>query len=718
MIIRNIIHIYLTDLKNIAFNWVATVLIIGLAVLPSLYAWFNIASSWDPYSQTSSLSIAVANLDKGTTLRGTSINAGEEIIHSLQDNHSLGWRFTDEASAVKGVRHGDDYAAIIIPKDFSARIGTVLSNEPSKAEIVYYTNEKINAVAPKVTGKGASGIVEEVSKNFIQTANGAIFQIFNELGIELENELPTIKKVENLVFRIESHFPDLNRAMDTAIKDMHTASKLVTESQKSLPILEEIAHNGQEAAGALAEFSQKVSEASMSLEPRVKQDLAILNEAAISVQQVIDRVQQADISPEEVQAHLKEAGERAGVAALIAERISGLFEKLDAAFPGTGAGTAATNLKTISDRWSSLQKSIQNAEDAIKENGEVGAEQLAKLKQLADDTAKLSGEILNRYDTEIGPQISAGLKKTGATAQVVQTELKRALNAVPDVKQLLQHASSGLAAGSKEAVAVQNRLPEAEQQISNLANRFRKLDQGGELQEIIDLLKNNFEQESQFFAEPVLLKENRLYPIPNYGSGMSPFFTTLSLWVGALLLVSLLSVEVHHGEKAYRSIEVYFGRFFTFLTIAFFQALFVTLGDLFILGTYVVNPVWFVLFAIFISSVFMLIVYTLVSVFGNVGKAMAIVLLVLQLAGAGGTFPIQMTPVFFQSLHPYLPFTYAISMMREAVGGILWDIVYRDLIVLMIFAAIAIVVGIGLKGPINRAGNNLVHRARESKIIH
>ncbi|WP_422661424.1 YhgE/Pip family protein [Paenibacillus sp. EC2-1] len=715
---RNIIHIYITDLKNITTNWVATVLILGLAVLPSLYAWFNIASSWDPYSQTSSISIAVANLDQGTSLRGTSINAGEEIIRSLQDNHSLGWRFTDEDSAIKGVRHGDDYAAIIIPADFSARIGTALSKELSKAEIIYYTNEKINAVAPKVTGKGASGIVEEVSKNFIQTANGAIFQIFNELGIELENELPTIKKVENLVFRIESHFPDLNRAMDTAIKDMNSASKLVNESQKTLPILEEIAQKGQKTAEALAGFAQQVSASSESLEPRVKQDLAILNEAAISVQQVISRIQQSDISPEEVKTLLKQGSDRAGEVAHIAERLSELFRKLDKAFPGSGAATAATNLISIRDRWLSLQKGFQDAEVALEQNGEVSAEQLAKLKQLADDVAKVSSEILNRYDSEIGPQISAGLAKTGTMAQTVQTELNRALKAVPDVKQLLQDASSGLAAGSKEALSVQNRLPEAEQQIKNLADRFRKLEQGGELQEIISLLKNNFEKESQFFAEPVVLKENRLYPIPNYGSGMSPFFTTLSLWVGALLLVSLLTVEVHHENINYLSIEVYFGRFFTFLTIAVFQALFVTIGDLFILGTYVVNPVWFVLFAVLISSVFMLIVYTLVSVFGNVGKAMAIVLLVLQLAGAGGTFPIQMTPAFFQSLHPYLPFTYAISMMREAVGGILWDIVQRDLLILMIFAAVAVVVGIGLKGPINRASNHLVRRARESKIIH
>lgn len=657
-------------------------------------------------------------MDAGTTLRGTPINAGREIIHSLEDNHSLGWRFTDRDSAVKGVRRGDDYAAIIIPEDFSARIGTVLTDEPVKAEILYYTNEKINAVAPKVTAKGASGIVEEVSKNFIQTADGTIFRIFNELGIELENELPTIKKVESLVFRIENHFPELNRAMEIAIKDMGTADRLVIQSQKTLPVLENMAQSGQEAAGALAEFAKRAAEASVSLEPRVKQDLAVLNEAAVSVQQGIAVFEQSGISPEEARSRLKEAGERAGEAAKVTERLSELFRQLDTAIPGTGAATGASELKVVNQQWTSLQEVIQNVGNALGQDIEAGAEKLAKLKQLTDDAAKLSASILNRYDSEIGPKVSAGLNRAGTTAQTVQIELNRALKALPDVKEILQHAKTGLAAGSKEAAAIQNRLPEAEQQISKLADRFRKLEQDGELREIIDLLKNNFEQESQFFAEPVVLKENRMYPIPNYGSAMSPFFTTLSLWVGALLLVSLLSVEVHGEGTPFRSREVYFGRFLTFLSISFFQALFVTLGDLFLLGTYVVNPVWFVLSAVIISFVFMVIVYTLVSVFGNVGKAMAIVLLVLQLAGAGGTFPIQMTPAFFQALHPYLPFTYAISMMREAVGGILWDIVYRDLLILLIFAVAALAVGIGLKGPINRVGNGLVRKARESKLIH
>ncbi len=687
-------------------------------MLPSLYAWFNIAASWDPYSQTSGLSIAVANQDAGTTLRGKPVNIGQEIIRSLQNNQSLEWRFTDQNSAIEGVRHGDDYAAIVIPEDFSARIGTVLSDEPVKAEILYYTNEKINAIAPKVTATGASAIVEEVRKNFIKTADGAIFQIFNELGVELENELPAIRKIESIVFRIEKRFPELNQAMETAIKDIGTASTLVTQAKETLPVLEEMARSGEEAAEALAGFAKQTSEASIALEPRIKQDLTVLNEAAVSVQQAITLAQQSGISPEEARSNLNEIGKRAEGIKNAATQLSQLFQRLDSAIPGTGAAGAAADLKRISERWGSIQNVVQTASSAIGQDSNAAESSLAKLKQLADDAAKLSGTLLTKYDSEIGPRISAGFDQAQKTAQTVQTELNRALKALPEVNQILQHAEAGLAAGEQEADVIQNRLPEAEQQISKLADGLRKLEQGGELGEIIELLKNNFEEESQFFAEPVVLKENRLYPIPNYGSAMSPFFTTLSLWVGALLLVSLLSVEVHQQETSFGSTTVYFGRFLTFWTIALLQALFVSLGDIFLLGTFVADPGWFVLFSVLISSVFMLIVYTLTSVFGNVGKAMAIILLVLQLAGAGGTFPIQMTPAFFQVIYPFLPFTYAISMMREAVGGILWDIVSRDALILLIFAAAALMIGVVLKKPINRAGSQLVQKVRESRLIH
>ncbi|MFB4322291.1 YhgE/Pip domain-containing protein [Priestia sp. BR_2] len=714
---KNIIHIYSADIRRIVRNWAAAVIIGGLALLPSLYAWFNIEASWDPYGQTSGVSIAVANLDKGTTLRDQPINLGKEIVESLHRNEKLGWRFTEDSeNAIQGVRRGTDYAAIVIPENFSARIGTVLTNEPVKAQILYYTNEKINAISPKVTAQGASAVVEEVSKNFIKTANGTIFEIFNTLGIEIENQLPAINKVRSLLFRLEKSFPKLNEAVSTAQQDIKLANRLVQQADAALPRLEGIATDGKEMAGALAEFANQAAGASKSLEPALRQDLEVLGAATGTLSQVLDALGQKGIDPKELASRLTVAKERAQTAAQAAARLGKLFKRLGSISPA--AASAAAKLEDIAARWTSAQAALQTIAQAVERGEEAPADSIDKLKKLTDDITGLTDALLSRYDSEIGPAISKAFTKGSDTAKRVQQELTQALASVPDIQRLLQDARKGLKVGGQEVQLAQNRLPEAELRITQLANRLREMEAEGDIQEIIDLLQNNFELESQFFAEPVTLEENRLYPIPNYGSAMSPFFTTLSLWVGALLLVSLLSVDVHDEQRSFRSIEVYFGRYLTFLTIALFQALFVTLGDIYLLGTYVVNPGWFILFALLISCVFMLIVYTLVSVFGNVGKAMAIVLLVLQLAGAGGTFPIQMTPPFFQALHPYLPFTYAISMMREAVGGILWDIVIRDMLLMLVFAAIALVIGIVLKKPINRASSGLIRKAKASKLIH
>lgn len=226
-LMRKIGSIYARDIRNIATNWVAAVIILGLVFLPSLYAWFNIEASWDPYGQTGGIAIAVANNDEGATLRGKQLNLGNEIVASLKKNEKIGWTFVDEKEAMKGVNHGEYYASIIIPADFSAKIATVLTDDPQKADILYYVNEKINAVSPKITSKGATGVIDEVSRNFIKVANGTIFQIFNEIGVELQNELPTIEKVRTLVFKLETMFPELNQAVGVALEDVHKSNDIV-----------------------------------------------------------------------------------------------------------------------------------------------------------------------------------------------------------------------------------------------------------------------------------------------------------------------------------------------------------------------------------------------------------------------------------------------------------------------------------------------------------
>lgn len=715
-LMRKIGSIYARDIRNIATNWVAAVIILGLVFLPSLYAWFNIEASWDPYGQTGGIAIAVANNDEGATLRGKQLNLGNEIVASLKKNEKIGWTFVDEKEAMKGVNHGEYYASIIIPADFSAKIATVLTDDPQKADILYYVNEKINAVSPKITSKGATGVIDEVSRNFIKVANGTIFQIFNEIGVELQNELPTIEKVRTLVFKLETMFPELNQAVGVALEDVHKSNDIVKKAQDNLPIVTQLAKDGEAFTNKLGDFLGKGSEAVEALGPNIKQDLLLLQQTATATQELTGILKDANFDPAVAKAAIDRVSQRLTVAVDVTDRMIGLFEQLNKYTGGKVMPLVIDRLKSVKDRFQQQLTTVGKIRDAI-DKGEKPAQELVdNLNRLSKEAAGFIGDILGRYDSEIQPQILQGIAKAKKTALNAHTVLSEAVKSIPDLQKILGDAAKGLAVGDKELKEIQARLPEVETRIKDLADKIRAFEKEGNLTELIDLLKNNFEKESEFFSEPVQLKENKLFPIPNYGSAMSPFFTTLSLWVGALLLVSLLTVDVH--EPGYKSYQVFFGRYLTFGTLAVMQSLMVTLGDMFILKTYVVDKLWFVLFGMVLSAVFMLIVYTLVSVFGNVGKAMAIVLLVLQLAGSGGTFPIQVTPPFFQAIHPYLPFTYGISMMREAVGGILWDIIMEDLVMMAIYIGITLLIGLALKKVINKSSAKFVSRAKESKLIH
>lgn len=940
---KQIWRIYKTDLRNVAKHWAAIVIVLGLMILPSLYAWFNIKASWDPYGNTKEVPIAVSNQDAGSNLRGKDINIGKEIVDSLKKNKNLGWKFVDEKQAIYGVERGDYYASITIPKDFSEKIATVLDENPKKPELDYYVNEKVNAIAPKITAKGASGITEEISKNFVKTANGEIFKIFNDLGIDLETNLPSIEKVKDLVFKLEAQFPEMNTLMDKALDDATRAEDVVKVAQKELPVVESVMNDGQEALGNLDKFfanndetlknapgtmrnnltvakdvmdkanaftnflmnpgidlsgmkglpefparpdlskmndegykniarninqtvnnvlnsaragtaygksvvnglqngqfdpekaKQDLNAVSENLQGRtdsiaylinvftelqksattdfgqsffqgrvdrltklksgmenankgikdivnvigtgqeVKKDVTdVANQKLDAANGLIDQaekdynetfvadykkavstVDQAKADANEAYDSVKNEYEKAknnleGVIADVNNRgVNGLDSTKVALNDLNGQLQATNNLigdaipvlestnKVLADvnsgknlnggiaKLNKIQNSVQKGIDATNKattlinNGQKPTKEVVEsINEATKNASAQLGDFLATYDSEIVPNFNTAIERTKRMSKNTSQILKEADKKLPDVKKLLEDSSKGLVDGKKKLTDIKAEMPETEKKIKELADKIRDFESEEDLKDIIRLLKNDVEKQSDYFANPVNLKENKLFAMPNYGSAMSPFYTVLALWVGALLMVSLLTVEVHEEGANYKSHEIYFGRLLTFLTIGLSQAFIVSMGDIFLLGTYVVDKFWFVLFSLFIGGVFVCIVYSLVSIFGNVGKSMAIILLVLQVAGSGGTFPIQMTPKFFQAIYPFLPFTYAISAIRETVGGMLWDIVIRDLLVLSVFVVVMIVAALLLKTPINKSSEKFVENAKGSKIIH
>lgn len=709
---RNIVQLYITDLKRIVTNWAALIIILALIALPSLYAWFNIQASWDPYGNTKGIPVAITNEDVGTQLQGQTVNVGDLIVQSLKKNKKLGWTFVDKKKALDMVKHGDAYASILIPKDFSKKMTSILEENPEKPVITYTVNEKINAIAPKITSTGATGIVQQISEEFIKTVSKTVFSIFNELGIELEKDLPDIKNMKNLIFRLENDIPRINQIVNTALNDINTAGELETKVRNNLPIIKNVANKGVQLTNELSDFINKNKEAVQNIIPIIKGNIDQLRELADTKSQIQSILQNYQNNPDEANAALSEINTRLNRGVVVIDYTTGLLEKLN----------AQSDQKRLSIFINQLTKLKSDLQSEIALNNQIITSKTVadNVKKRLDDVSNLASSKIADIHANFESQYVPAIRRTMDDGMVVLEGTKKVLtdaqNSMPDVERILQDASKGISTGKQTIVKLKKDLPAVEKKIREIAHRIREFDKKADINEIIRFLKHNVNKESEFLKNPILLKEHKLFPIPNYGSGMTPFFTTLSLWVGAMLLISLLTVEVENNQL--KSYQVYFGRLFTFLTIAILQSLIATLGDMYLLHTYVADKSWFVLFGVVNSIIFMVMVYTFVSVFGNVGKALGIVLLVLQISGSGGTFPIQVAPRFFQLINPYLPFTYSISLMREATGGILWDIVQKDVIILSIFLIASVFIGVTLKKLINQASEKMIKKVKESGLIH
>ncbi|KRU25236.1 phage infection protein YhgE [Clostridium sporogenes] len=717
---KNIFKIYKRDLQNIIMNWVAIVVMLGLMILPSLYAWFNIKSSWDPYSNTKSISVAVVNKDKVAFFKGQSINVGEELVNKLKINKNIGWKFVDEKEAEKGVKYGKYYASIMIPEDFSYKILSITRDKQEKPTLIYSVNEKSNAVAPKITSKGVTTIQSEVTKTFVKTVNGIIFEMFNKLGIELEKGKPKLKDLMNMIFYVNDKIPEINASIDKLEKGAITLEEFIEKINKDIPLIKDTINRALSAGDKTKLFLSKSKEGINNVAPYIKQDLIIARKinstAEVLIEEGVDLIGKNFSKARE---NLLSSKDKLTNVKEILNSILELIDIINKDKKNIIMNDFENKIKDMKERVNNKIENINTVISSIDRGEKVSVEALNRLNNKANGIDSILEKTIEDFNPKIVPAINNVLNDLIVVADNTIQLLKNANENLPGATELLDKGYTGAEKGIKGIKILKSNLPSIEKSIGEVSNKLKTLDDDERLNEIIKLMKSNAKIESDFISNPVEIKENRIYPIPNYGSAMAPFFTTLSLWVGALILVSILSVEVKDikGAKKLKVHEKYFGRYFTFMTIAIFQALIVSLGNIYLLKVYVSNKSIFILFSIFISIIFSMIIYTLVSVFGNVGKALGVILLVLQISASGGTFPIEVTPGFFQRINPLLPFTYAVSGMREAVGGVIEGILLRDIIILLIYFTLSILLALLLKKKLEKANKNFVKKFKESGLV-
>ena len=691
---KNIIEIFRNDIKEVFRKTNTWIIIVGLIFLPSMYAWPNILSSWDPYGHTNNIKVAVTSEDTGATVDGKELNLGNSLVEGLKNNKNLDWQFvSNKEEAEKGVRIGDYYASIVVPKNFSQDMTSVSRTEPQRATIEYTVNEKINAISPKITNSGASAIANNISKNFVETANGIIFERLHEAGIKFEENLPSIEKAKEEIFKLNDNFSTYESTLSELIGKVEYGYNILNNVQNTLPEIDRVATNSIMIADKAGITINNIQGFNERLLPIINNHLNVVEEVSKEANIIAKELQQKPDKTEEIKARQKALDNRLQASTERLQLVKNIFEYFNKLSNERLFNNQLERVTTLLNDITTIKEVNNNIYNKMDHYDEIADTVKEEFVNKSARVNEVSSNMNSKLNVEVAPLISQVLSKAEVNIDKVSGIISGAQGELPAVERKLSETEVKISNAYGKLLSLQAQMPSAKSKIQKLTDEIKKADSGINKNQLFNLLKVDYKQQAEFFANPVKLQENKLYHIENYGSAMTPFYTVLSIWVGSLLMSSLLTTKVEDEEKKYKPYQKYFGRGLLFVIISLFQTLIITLGDMYVLGTQATSPYRFVIYALLISLLFSSIIYTIVCILGNVGKAVCIVLLVLQLGSSGGTFPIQMTSEFFQALYPKVPFTYSIGLLREAVGGVYIPAVERDIKILFIYLIVVLVGG-------------------------
>lgn len=722
---KQIWAIFLRDIKNIGKNPVAVIVALGIMILPSLYAWFNIAANWDPYGNTKGLRVAVASLDQGTRIEqlDTTVNIGDMIISNLHENDQIGWQFVDEEQAVEGVKAGRYYACVIIPEDFSEKTASIFTSNVQKPTLQYYVNEKKNAIATKITDKGVSTIQQQVNESLISASSEALGKAFHVTYGTVEG------KTEDLADEMVSSMKDARNDLVLmgssvgALKSSLTAGKgLLSSVQAMLPDSKALLKSGQDTGAEASRLIRTSEDLSDTMTDSVGNVLdmedGLMDSVDRSVRDAIDRW---DRDTNAAAGELNKASDVLNTLLNVNQKLFDLVNNLKEKIPGPGKvlGVLSDMITSQIDRQKNMIHMIETAEDTVLRTGKLPEDARQEIRKSLDEMMDQGSRITDQYHSQVKPALTAGLDSLYDSISAASDYAVGINGLLPQIDGTLTQTTGSFDSLIETLDQTESMIAAGEEKLDRIIDEMESVEESERLAKIVEIMKNDPETMGDFLSSPVNLEENQIYPIENYGSAMTPFYTILAIWVGGLVLVAVLKCRVVedekiHGGKAY---EKYFGRYFIFMVFGVAQALIVALGDLCLLKIQCLEPAKFVLAAVLASVVFVNIIYTLTISFGDVGKALAVVLLVIQVAGAGGTFPIEVTPHFFRMVNPMLPFTHAINAMRECVGGIYGNAYREDMAKVLLYLPISLFVGVVLRKQVIRMNDFFERKLEETGVM-
>ncbi|MDD3403466.1 MAG: YhgE/Pip domain-containing protein [Hespellia sp.] len=723
---KTIWKIYKRDFKRLSKNVVALVVAMGIRILPALYAWFNIAANWDPYGSTDGIEVAVVNMDKAYELEGLKFTIGDQIIENLKSNKQIGWTFVDDKKALEGVKSGKYYAAIVIPENFSEKMSSILSGTIDAPKLDYYVNEKKNAIAPKITDKGASAIQQQVNATFISVATETVANVLNVTAAELDSSGVTL--IDRLTQKLQDVSSDLGQYEQTITAFANVAdgvSQLTKAAQLTIPDVKNVVANSNNVlnnSAATLETSRNTAGAITSTIGDVmnSSESTFDSVASLTNNALNNLGSDANNAADTIEKATAACDTAINMNNQLIDSLSVLKNQLAALGGDTAAIDAMIqDLQSANAKQELLKSQIQGAADHIRQSTANADSIRASINDTVNTGKTNLQNARNSYQTSVQPSINTLLDNISTTTASVSGLLSATDGSLSNLDEIFANTNGALSSGKDALNHTKNIIGSTREKLNNIISQVEAVSRDEQLNKLIEVLQKDPELTGNFMSSPVQLETTSLYAIENYGSAMSPFYSVLAIWVGAIVLVAIMKVGVDEDDmiKGIRPTQAYLGRYLTFMTFGLVQATVIALGDLFYLNIQCLHPVKFFICAWVCSFVFTNIVYALTVSFGAIGKAVSVIFLVLQIGGSGGTFPIEVTPPFFQILNPFMPFTYGINAMRECVAGTYKYAFWGDLGKLLIYIPFALLLGLILRRPLMNLTHFFEQRLEDSKLL-
>lgn len=699
---RNVWRVFTRDLKRLGKVPLAWVIIGGALITPSLYAWFNIAAFWDPFDNTKNLSIAVVNLDRGadSPLTGE-VNVGDQLVAQLKDNHELGWHFESEADAMEALKSGESYAAFVVPASFSKDLLSITTGDFTKPKIKYYVNEKLNGVAPEITDAGATSLQTQMTDAFTKQVASAAASAIQEGGEDAEQQLAAsqsraISELDLAAQKIgetRTHLEELEEGIATTREGIASAETTLVDMERSFGDLRVVLND----ATALADQAQtKLLELTAAVTGAYADSASRIANAAAAADTAVSRLTQG----------IEQAGSRLeGQSATIEdnlEAIAALKQSIeDSSLAPEVQAELDEMLTRLEERLSSIANVLGSTGDALN-NGAAAVQGAANAADTAFQNAASAAQAVNSALSQHIPALQQPMARLSAAAHSLSAALESQEAILAEARQLLVGLDEQLESTSTALTSLDGNLEALQGDMGVAVTDLQALSGAAAWKQLSSLTSLNPEQIAEFMSTPVVVKQHTLFKTNAYGSLMGSLFINLSLWIGSFVLVVILKLEVdREGIPNLTERQRYMGRWLLFATIAVMQAVVLSIGNL-LIGVQHVNTFAFIITPVLIGLSYLSIIYALSVTFGYIGKGLCVILVIMQIPGASGIYPIELMPEFFQALYPFFPFTYGIDAMREVISGFAGFAYWRYLGMLLIFVVLAFFLGLVLR---NRVAN-------------